>query len=131
MHTVHAPYRGYLESSWGMREQPRVRAGEAASSTTPFAGGVLGLLARMMEIDNRPASSSYMYLEHFRISRESMRYIVSKVPEDVVCKVRFLLQPTENVRTNVRKYDATTYRLQYSIAEVHKPLHYPVRLSGT
>lgn len=87
----------------------------------------------MMEIDNRPASS-YMYLEHFRISRESMRYIVSKVPEDVVCKVRFLLQPTENVRTNVRKYDAwmpTTYRLQYSIAEVHKPLHYPVRLSGT
>lgn len=60
-----------------MREQPRVRAGEAASSTTPFAGEVLGLLAKLMDIDNRPASSSYMYLEHFRISRESMRYIES------------------------------------------------------
>lgn len=36
MHTVYAPYRGYLESSWGMREQPRVRAGEAASSTNAF-----------------------------------------------------------------------------------------------
>lgn len=77
MHTVLASYRGYLESSWGMREQPRVRAGEAASSTTPFAGEVLGLLAKLMDIDNRPASSSYMYLEHFRISRESMRYIES------------------------------------------------------
>lgn len=90
MHTVHAPYRGYLESSWGMREQPRVRAGEAASSTTPFAGEVLGLLARMMEIDNRPASSSYMYLEHFSyFQRKHEVYRVSKVPEDVVCKVPY------------------------------------------